>query len=280
MSNPYSKQVTTADFQTEVLQASLQVPVLVDFWADWCGPCKNLMPVLEKLSEDYAGAFILAKINADEEQMLCAQIGVRSLPTVVLFVDGQPVDHFQGALPESEVKAFLAKHVQPNDPRVQAIRSHLQQQQHALALPLIEEYWLVNKQAEVASWMLSALVGLERFDEAKQWLESLPANLRLEPEIEQWAANIQILSQQQDLPELKPLQQAYEQLENAENAENLALALAKAKQFQSAFDLLLAEFAKDKTQTQLKACLLDMFSQCKDSTLVNNTRRKLFSLMH
>lgn len=280
MTSPYIKQVTSANFQTDVLEASLQVPVLVDFWADWCGPCKNLMPVLEKLTQEYNGAFVLAKINADEEQMLCSQIGVRSLPTVVLFHQGQPVDHFQGALSESEVKAFLANHVQPNDPRVTQIKEHLQEQQFGLALPLIEEHWLRHKQVEVATWMLSALVGLERFADAEAWLLTLPANIRVDNAIEQWAAQVHLLGQQQDLPELQPLTQAYQQQPSALTAEPLALALVKAKQYPEAFELLLAEFAKDKSQTQLKACLLELFSNCKDSTLVNQVRRRLFTLMH
>jgi putative thioredoxin len=99
-----------ANFETEVLQASLKTPVLVDFWATWCGPCKALSPILEKLANDYAGAFRLAKVDCDKEQQLAGMFGVRSIPTVVLIKDGQIADAFTGALPESEVKAFLKKH--------------------------------------------------------------------------------------------------------------------------------------------------------------------------
>lgn len=105
--------VTVANFETEVIAASSQVPVLVDFWAPWCGPCKTLGPILEKLETDYAGRFKLAKIDSDQEQQLAAMFGVRSIPTVVLMMDGQPVDGFMGALPESQVKAFLDKHLPP-----------------------------------------------------------------------------------------------------------------------------------------------------------------------
>lgn len=107
--------VTVSSFEAEVIAASSEVPVLVDFWAPWCGPCKTLGPILEKLETDYAGRFKLVKIDSDREQQLAAMFGVRSIPTVVLMMDGQPVDGFMGALPESQVRAFLDKHLPPAD---------------------------------------------------------------------------------------------------------------------------------------------------------------------
>jgi len=102
------------NFENEVLQASLTKPVLVDFWATWCGPCKTLGPILEKLAGEYGGAFTLAKIDCDKEQQLAGMFGVRSIPTVVLIRDGQILDGFAGALPESQVREFLGKHnIQP-----------------------------------------------------------------------------------------------------------------------------------------------------------------------
>ena len=103
--------VTVANFETEVVEASMTTPVLVDFWAPWCGPCKSLGPVLEKLEAAYNGRFKLVKINSDEEQELAGAFGIRSIPTCVLMVGGKPADGFMGALPEGQVKAFLDKHL-------------------------------------------------------------------------------------------------------------------------------------------------------------------------
>ena len=103
--------VTVQNFETEVLEASTTIPVLVDFWAEWCGPCRSLGPVLEKLEQDYAGRFKLVKIDSDAEQQLSSAFGIRSLPTCILMIDGKPVDGFMGALPEGQVRQFLDKHL-------------------------------------------------------------------------------------------------------------------------------------------------------------------------
>ena len=108
--------VTVANFETEVIEASKTVPVLVDFWAAWCGPCQSLGPLLEKLEVDYAGRFKLVKINADDEQQLAGAFGIRSLPTCVLMIDGKPVDGFMGAQPEGQIKALLDKHLPAGAP--------------------------------------------------------------------------------------------------------------------------------------------------------------------
>jgi len=107
--------ITLENFETEVLRASQQVPVVLQFWAPWCGPCKTLGPQLEQLEQDYAGRFRLAKLNADENPEITQHFQVRSIPFVVAFVDGRPVDHFMGVLPDGELRAFLDRFVPPAD---------------------------------------------------------------------------------------------------------------------------------------------------------------------
>ena len=105
--------VTLENFETEVIAASMDQPVLVDFWAPWCGPCKVIGPILEKLETAYEGRFKLVKINSDEEQQLAGAFGIRSIPTCILLKNGQPVDGFMGALPEGQLRQFLDKHLPP-----------------------------------------------------------------------------------------------------------------------------------------------------------------------
>src|SRR5690349_3133158 len=136
--------VTIENFESEVIAASMEQPVLVDFWATWCGPCKVIGPILEKLETEYAGRFKLVKIDSDQEQQLAGAFGIRSIPTVILLMNGQPVDGFMGAMPEGQVRQFLDKHlqgdavmeeeVQPEEPKLAADpASQLEQLQHAVA---------------------------------------------------------------------------------------------------------------------------------------------------
>jgi len=124
--------VTLENFETEVITASLATPVLVDFWADWCGPCKSLGPVLEKLEIAYDGRFKLVKINADNEQQLTQAFGVKSLPTCILMAGGKPVDGFMGAQPEGQIRQFLDKHL-PSEDFLQAQAAAQEAHQHLQA---------------------------------------------------------------------------------------------------------------------------------------------------
>jgi len=124
--------VTIQNFEAEVIEASMTTPVLVDFWAPWCGPCKSLGPVLEKVEAAYEGRFKLVKIDSDQEQQLAQAFGIKSIPTCVLLKNGQPVDGFMGALPEGQVKQFLDKHL-PAAEELQAQVATEEAQQHLQA---------------------------------------------------------------------------------------------------------------------------------------------------
>jgi len=118
--SPHVIAVTAANFERIVIQGSHEYPVLVDFWADWCAPCRMLMPILASLADDYGGKLLVAKVNTEEEQALAVEYGIRSLPTVQLFKAGRPVDQFMGALPEPQVLEFLERHLPRESDRLLA----------------------------------------------------------------------------------------------------------------------------------------------------------------
>ena len=177
----YVSDVTTASFESQVLLASQQHPVLIDFWAPWCGPCRSLTPVLEKLVNEYAGALTLAKINADDEQMLAAQFGVRSLPTVALLYQGQILDHFVGAQPEGEVRAMLERHLGPAnaaepEPEPTELVDPLAPQASVEALR--EQLAAQPDQPELQAQLAGALALSGELDEAAAVLDQLPDDAR------------------------------------------------------------------------------------------------------
>jgi len=125
-----------------LIEESHKRPVVVDFWADWCEPCKVLMPLLEKIATEYQGAFLLAKVNADDQQTIAQQFGVRSLPTVMVIQDGQPVDGFAGAQPEAQVREMLEKYLpKPWDGLLQLAQEAMEKGDFAAALTPLRQAW-------------------------------------------------------------------------------------------------------------------------------------------
>jgi putative thioredoxin len=172
---------TEANFEADVIQASFAQPILVDLWATWCEPCKTLGPLLEKVVADHHGAVRLAKIDCDAEQVLAASFGVRSIPTVVLLRDGQLVDGFTGALPESGIREFLARHVQPNpapEQSVDEMAAAMPEETAEQAIARIQQALATTPdKPELKLDLAVALMQSGNATAAEAELDSLPANL-------------------------------------------------------------------------------------------------------
>jgi putative thioredoxin len=175
MANAHSVEVTAENFREVVLEGSKSAPVVIDFWAPWCAPCRALKPILEKLAAEYGGKFTLATINSDENKELAAKMGVRSIPAVKAVVDGELADEFAGALPESQVREFIER-ILPSPSALALKEGHerIAAGEHDNALAAFDralEFDARNEPARIGR--LEALVRLGRLDEARKALEAL-----------------------------------------------------------------------------------------------------------
>ena len=164
------------NFQQVLLEGSKEKLIIIDFWADWCEPCKQLMPVLEKLAMQYSDQVILAKINCDEQQELAAQFGIRSLPTVAFFKDGQPVDSFGGVKTEGEIQEILTKHLpSPSDDLIQQAQTAMGEGDANTAYTLAKQaYDLDNTNMQALKLLAEAAVDAGRLDQAKELVAKIP----------------------------------------------------------------------------------------------------------
>jgi len=173
--NAFSLDVGSADFQDKVLAASHHAPVLVDFWADWCAPCRILKPILEKLAADYGGRFILAKLNSDQNQELAARYGVRGIPNVKAFVNGEMVDEFTGALPEAQIRAFIDSLLpSPAEPLRVAAREARARGDAEVACSLLADALQLDPANETVQLDLAEIhIDAHRIDAARAILDAL-----------------------------------------------------------------------------------------------------------
>ena len=274
---------TTAGFEDDVIKASLETPVLVDLWAEWCGPCKSLGPILEKLAVEYNGGFRLAKIDVDAEQQLAAMFGVRSIPTVILISGGQVVDGFAGALPEGQIREFLTKHgVQPgeaaNDDAVDATPETAEEAINRLQQAIAAE----PERPELKLDLALALMRAGNVASAQSELDALPANLATDARAVRLRSQLELARALAGAPSLAELQARVQSSDTDWEARDLlgvrllieGEAAAGLDQF---LDILKRQ--RDWNEGQAKKRLLAAFTTLDDAALVSQYRRKMASLV-
>ncbi|MDF2095744.1 thioredoxin [Aquibaculum arenosum] len=243
------KDSDTANFRQDVMEASMQRPVIVDFWATWCGPCKQLTPVLEKAVTEAGGKVSLVKIDIDQNQQLAAQLRIQSVPTVYAFYQGQPVDGFQGALPESQVKQFIAGVLQtagqdagPSAEEILAeaekLRTSGQPQEAAQLFGRILQQDQEN--AAAVAGMLRCQIDMGDMDGAEETLKSLPEAMQLKPELQAVASAIELARQAAESGDVADLMEKV-----AQNPDD----------HQSRFDLAQALYAQNKREAAVEELL-------------------------
>ncbi len=180
----HSFDTTFENFTDQVLEASKQVPILVDFWAPWCGPCQSLMPVLMSLADQYNGSFRLAKVNIDEQQQLAQQFAVRSVPTVKLFKNGQAVDGFTGALPESAIRSLLDKYIEKESDKLMS--AALEKYNAGDRQAVQDMIAIINNDPSnnnIRLLYVDVLLQEKQYDDAQAILQAMPEDIRKQPEV-------------------------------------------------------------------------------------------------
>ena len=276
-------------FLEEVVEKSKTTPVLVDFWAPWCGPCKQLTPVLEKLVNSKNGKIILAKVNVDENQGIAAQLKIQSIPTVYGFVDGKPVDAFQGAQPESQIEKMIEKLIEATPgnevPKlIEEAESFFKDQKFDEALQIYENLISLDPgNPKCISGMLRSLMQLNRYQDASEILESLDEKTLKDQEVQKikkLIINMNSSSEGKTVQELKSI------LSNDENNHDVRFELAEKyfsqNQSAEAFQELLNIFdydAKWKDEAAKKKLLqyFDLLGFTDPNVI--EARKKLSSLM-
>jgi putative thioredoxin len=278
--------VTVENFQQVVLQTSMNRPVLVDFWAEWCNPCKALMPTLAKLADDYQGKFILAKVNTEEQQQLAAHFGIRSIPCCKLFIQGEMVDEFMGALPEPEIRSFIDKHIPRESDGLLAQAEQLLLQGDAdSAGTLIQQAAQMDPgspRVMLANARFLATVG--RFDEAKQQLEALPEEEKNNPEVGAMLARLEFDTATTDTPPPEILEQRLqENPDDSEALHQLASHKIMMNDLEGALELLLSLMQKDRDYGDdlARKDMLRVFDMLGgQGELVKRYRNRMFNFLH
>ena len=286
ISAPHVFDATAADFETAVIQRSLQVPVLVDFWATWCGPCKTLGPILEKLAGDYHGAFELAKVDVDKEQELSAAFQIRSVPTVMLVKDGQLVDGFPGALPEGQLREFLKHHgIEPAAAVEEAAAEESAAppvDPHEVVMRLRKAIETEPDKSELKLDLALALLQTGAASEAEHLLDALPANLATDDRTVKARARLGFAALLKDAPPAEVLEAAIA----SDPADLRARHLLGVRKLvggdaEAGLQQFIEMLQRDRAwgDSLAKKSLIDAFRVIEDEDLVGRYRRKMSSLL-
>ena len=268
-----------------LIDESHKRPVVVDFWADWCEPCKVLMPLLEKIADEYQGAFLLAKVNADEQQMISQQFGVRSLPTVMVIQDGQPVDGFAGAQPEAQVREMLEKYLpKPWDGLLQMAQEAMEQGNFSEALTPLRQAWEDSGQLhEITITYAHALIECLRLDEAEALLDGIRMADQ-DAAYEQLRAQLEIKREAAKSPEIEALEQKLAaNPDDLDVQHSLAVQYTNVGQFKNGMEHFITILRKDLDHGDgaTKRLLLDTIATLgKGDPLAAEYQRKLYSLLY
>jgi len=277
----HALDVGLADFAQHVIEESKHRPVVVDFWAPWCGPCKSLKPILEKLAAEYGGKFLLAKINSDDNQELAARYGVRGIPSVKAFVSGEPVDEFSGALPEGEVRAFLDRLIPSPAEELRAQAAELRRAGDlSAALQILADASRIDPghlgvRLDAAEIMLD----LNEADEARRLLASVTDDA--DPRVPQLKARLQFMGAAgEDVAALTARVAANEN--DLEARLKLANLLVAAGQYEAGMDQLLEIVRRDRGfgDDIGRKTLLAVFNLLGGGELVSRYRRQLSSVLY
>ena len=286
------KEVSEATFMQDVVEASKEKPVIVDFWAPWCGPCKTLGPQLEEAVNSANGAVTMAKVNVDENQMIAGQMQVQSIPTVFAFVDGQPVDGFQGAVSASEIKAFVERVVGAHGGEAEsgldsAVASAEQMLEEGDLEAAIETFSAILQEDtnNLKSFigLIKAHLALGDLEQAEAILNGMPSEISPNPEVESLHAQIELAKQALDAGPINELTELVDQnSDDHESRFRLAQALHGAGQVEDAVNHLLELFKRDREWNDgaAKSQLFVIFEALEpNDKIVLNGRRKLSSLI-
>ncbi|WP_206021052.1 thioredoxin family protein [Antarcticimicrobium luteum] len=287
------KDSTEAAFMADVVEASKEVPIIVDFWAPWCGPCKTLGPQLEEAVKAAGGAVKMVKVNVDEAQMLAGQLQIQSIPTVYAFFQGQPVDGFQGALPASEIKAFIDRVIEaaggesPGGQLDEAVAAAEEMLAEGAAVDAAQTFAAIlgedPNHAAAYGGLVRAHIVAGDLDQAEAVLNGAPAEISHAPELEAAHAQLELARQAADAGPVAELQAAVEADPNNHQARfDLAKALHAQGDVEQAVDQLLELFRRDRDWNDgaAKTQLFTVFEALKpNDPIVLNGRRKLSSMI-